>query len=207
MQFCNSNALMETPQSLHEYWFGGVADDEAGQRQSRLWWGKDGAVDAELTERFGSLVTAARSGRLEAWNSNAQGRLALILLTDQLPRNIFRGTPEAFASDPLARQLCLAGLERGDDKALKPIERVFFYLPLEHSESMPDQDHAVRLFTALFQAVPQPVMEQYRGFLTFALRHRHVIERFGRFPHRNAILGRQSSPEEEAFLTEPGSSF
>ncbi|WP_194712191.1 DUF924 family protein [Noviherbaspirillum soli] len=198
---------METAQSLHDYWFGGVADDAAGQRQGKLWWGKDVAIDAELTERFGSLVTVARAGQLAQWSDSPRGRLALILLTDQLPRNIFRGTPGAFASDLQARQLCLAGLERGDDKVLEPIERVFFYLPLEHSESMPDQDHAVRLFTALFQAVPQAVMEQYRGFLTYALRHRHVIERFGRFPHRNAILGRQSSPEETAFLAEPGSSF
>lgn len=198
---------METAQSLHQYWFGGIADHASGQRQAKLWWSKDAALDAELTERFGSLVTAARLGQLERWNDSAQERLALILLTDQLPRNIFRGTPEAFASDPLARQLCLAGLERGDDKALKPIERVFFYLPLEHSELMPDQDHAVRLFTALFEAVPEPVMEQYRGFLMYALKHRHVIERFGRFPHRNALLGRQSTPEETAFLAEPGSSF
>jgi uncharacterized protein (DUF924 family) len=198
---------METAQSLHQYWFGGVADHESGQRQAKLWWSKDAALDAELTERFASLVTAARSGQLEQWNDSARERLALILLTDQLPRNIFRGTPAAFASDPVARQLCLAGLDRGDDKALKPIERVFFYLPLEHSELMQDQDQAVKLFTALFQAVPQPVMEQYRGFLTYALRHRHVIERFGRFPHRNAILGRQSTPEETAFLAEPGSSF
>lgn len=198
---------METAQSLHQYWFGGVADHESGQRQAKLWWSKDAALDTELTERFASLVTAARSGQLEQWNDSARERLALILLTDQLPRNIFRGTPAAFASDPVARQLCLAGLDRGDDKALKPIERVFFYLPLEHSELMQDQDQAVKLFTALFQAVPQPVMEQYRGFLTYALRHRHVIERFGRFPHRNAILGRQSTPEETAFLAEPGSSF
>jgi uncharacterized protein (DUF924 family) len=207
MRFFNMKTPMETAQSLHDYWFGGVADDASGQRQAKLWWSKDAALDAELTERFGPLVTAARSAQLAHWNDSAQGRLALILLTDQLPRNIFRGTPGAFASDPLARQLCLAGLERGDDQALKPIERVFFYLPLEHSESMADQDHAVRLFTALFQAVPQPVAEQYRGFLTYALRHRSVIERFGRFPHRNAILGRQSSPEETAFLAEPGSSF
>lgn len=207
MRFWPLKIRMETAQSLHDYWFGGVASDESGQRQAKLWWSKDAGLDEEVTRRFGSLVAAARSGRLEHWNDSAQGRLALILLTDQLPRNVFRGTPEAFASDPQARRLCLAGLERGDDKALKPIERVFFYLPLEHSESMADQDHAVRLFTALFQAVPQPVMEQYRGFLTYALRHRHVIERFGRFPHRNAILGRQSSPEETAFLAKPGSSF
>jgi len=198
---------METAQSICDFWFGGVADDEAGKRQAKLWWSKDAGLDAELTERFSGLVTAARSGQLEQWNDSALGRLALILLTDQLPRNIFRGTPEAFASDPQARQLCLAGLERGDDKTLKPIQRVFFYLPLEHSESLIDQDHAVSLFAALLQAMPQPVTEQYRGFLTYAQKHRHVIQRFGRFPHRNAILGRQSSAEETAFLAEPGSLF
>lgn len=207
MQFCNLVASMETPDSLHAYWFGGAADDAAGQRQSKLWWSKDARLDAELLERFGDLAAAARSGRLEAWGDTVRGRLALILLTDQLPRNIFRGTPEAFASDQQARQLCLAGLERGDDKLLQPIERVFFYLPLEHSESMPHQECSVRLYTALFQQVPQAVMEQYRGYLTYALRHRRVIERFGRFPHRNAVLGRVSTPEEAAFLKEPGSSF
>lgn len=207
MQFCNLAHTMETADSLHDYWFGGTADDAAGQRQARLWWSKDAMLDAELSKRFGDLAAAARSGALDAWSGTAQGRLALILLTDQLPRNIFRGTPAAFASDHQARQLCVDGLARGDDKLLRPIERVFFYLPLEHSESMQDQEHSVRLYTALFQQVPQSAMEQYRGYLTYALRHRRVIERFGRFPHRNQILGRPSTAEESDFLKEPGSSF
>lgn len=198
---------METIDSLHDYWFGGAADDEAGKRQSKLWWGKDPDVDAQLEMRFGNLVAVARAGKLEHWSETARGCLGLILLTDQLPRNIFRGTPQAFGSDPQALAMCRAGLERGYDRLLRPMERVFFYLPLEHAESMAEQDRAVALYTALFQQVPQAVMEQYRGFLTYALRHRKVIERFGRFPHRNAILGRESTPEELAFLQQPGSSF
>ena len=207
MQLSQAAVFMETAQSLHQYWFGGVADDQAGQRQSKLWWGKEARLDAEVKARFGGLVAAARAGELVQWEQTPQGCLALILLTDQLPRNVFRGAPEAFASDHQARALCLGGLERGYDRQLKPIERVFFYLPLEHAESMADQDRSVALYTALFQEVPQPVMEQYRGFLTFALRHRRVIERFGRFPHRNPLLGRPSTEEELAFLQEPGSSF
>jgi uncharacterized protein (DUF924 family) len=198
---------MEKAESLHAYWFGGAADDSAAQRQSRLWWSKKPDQDAELARRFGVLVEAARSGALAAWADTAQGCLALILLTDQLPRHIYRGTAAAFSSDPMARALCLAGLDKGYDRQLKPVERVFFYLPLEHSESMADQERSVALYTSLFQQVPESQVEQYRGFLTFALRHRRVIERFGRFPHRNALLGRESTAEEAAFLTEPGSSF
>jgi len=198
---------METAESLHAYWFGGVADDTAAQRQSGLWWTKKPSQDAELAQRFGPLVEAARSGALAAWADTPQGCLALILLTDQLPRHVYRGTAAAFSSDHMARALCLAGLDKGYDRALKPVERVFFYLPLEHSECMADQERAVALYTSLFQQVPQSQVEQYRGFLTFALRHRRVIERFGRFPHRNAALGRESTAEEAAFLKEPGSSF
>lgn len=198
---------METVESLHACWFGGKADDAAADRQSKLWWSKSAALDDELARRFTPLVQAARSGALDGWANTPLGALALILLTDQLPRNIFRGTPAAFASDGMARSVALAGLEQGMDRQLKPVERVFFYLPLEHAESMADQERSVALYTRLFQEAPVSHLERYRGFLTFALRHRRVIERFGRFPHRNAILGRASTPEELAFLQEPGSSF
>jgi uncharacterized protein (DUF924 family) len=198
---------METAESLHACWFGGKADDAAADRQSKLWWGKSDALDAELAARFTPLVEAARAGALGSWADTPQGALALILLTDQLPRNIYRGTAAAFASDPLAHAVTVAGLHGGIDRQLAPIERVFFYLPLEHAESMADQDRAVSLYTRLFQEAPSSQLERYRGFLTFALRHRRVIERFGRFPHRNAILDRESTPEEISFLQEPGSSF
>ena len=135
-------------------------------------------------------------------------RLALILLLDQLPRNIHRGTPAAFAQDPLARDLCLKGLSIGADKSLSPLERVFFYLPLEHAESREQQARSVALFEALAaEQAGTPAQATFAGFADFARRHQVIIERFGRFPHRNDILGRTSTPEEAAFLQQPGSGF
>ena len=198
---------METADSLHDFWFGGGADEAAAQRQAKLWWGKSVEVDAAIASRFGELVEAARNGALDHWRSTPQGTLALILLTDQLPRNIFRGTPAAFASDPMAHELCTTGINNGFDLQLAPVERVFFYLPLEHAESMSDQDKSVAEYTGLLDQVPESEKETFRNYLEYAKRHRAVIERFGRFPHRNVILGRVSSAAEVAFLKEPGSSF
>ena len=198
---------METAESLHACWFGGNADEAAADRQSKLWWSKSATLDAELAARFTPMVEAARAGALDGWADTAQGALAFILLTDQLPRNIYRDTPAAFASDPMARAAAVDGIERGTDRQLTLIERVFFYLPLEHAESLADQHRSVSLYTQLSEEAPGSQGERYRNFLDYARRHRRVIERFGRFPHRNAIIGRQSTPEEIAFLQEPGSSF
>jgi uncharacterized protein (DUF924 family) len=198
---------METVESLHACWFGGKADEAAADRQSKLWWSKSATLDAELATRFTPMVEAARAGMLDGWADTAQGALAFILLTDQLPRNIYRNTPAAFASDPMARAVAVDGIERGMDRELTLIERAFFYLPLEHAESLADQDRSVSLYTQLSEEAPASQGERYRNFLDYAIRHRRVIEQFGRFPHRNAIIGRQSTPEELAFLQEPGSSF
>lgn len=198
---------METAESLHACWFGGPADEAAAQRQSTLWWSKSAELDAELARRFGDMVAAARGGALDDWTATPQGALALILLTDQLPRNIYRGAPAAFASDPRALSVCLAGLASGTDRQLAPVERVFFYLPLEHAESMAEQDRSVAVCTQLLDDVPDAVAARYRSVLDYAVRHRQIIARFGRFPHRNAILGRVSTAEELAFLAGPGSSF
>lgn len=198
---------METADSLHDFWFGGLADEAAVQRQSKLWWGKSAETDAEVGRRFGALVEGARTGALDDWRATPQGALALVLLTDQLPRNIFRGTPAAFASDRTAHAICVAGIGSGFDLELAPVERAFFYLPLEHAESLADQDQAVAQYAVLLEQVPESAKQTFRGYLDYAQRHRKVIERFGRFPHRNAILGRVSSAEEVEFLKEPGSSF
>ncbi|MGN6703018.1 MAG: DUF924 family protein [Burkholderiaceae bacterium] len=197
-----------TPHDILQFWFGAPADARVvAERQRKLWWSKNEAVDALVRERFGVAIDAAASGALDGWTATPDGLLALILLTDQFPRNARRGTPGAFGCDPAARRFCRLGLERGDDLALRPIERVFHYLPLEHSESLPDQDEAVRRFAALRDAVPEDDREPFDGYLDFARRHRAVIARFGRFPHRNAILGRASTAEETAFLAQPGSGF
>lgn len=199
---------METPDSIRDFWFGTGTDDAAAARDhAKLWWSKNPETDQLIRSRFAAQVEAAADRELDAWGATPRGLLALLLLTDQFPRNIHRNTPEAFAFDPLARTWCLSGLDRGMDKKLRPIERVFFYLPLEHSEAIEHQLLSVQLFTKLFQEVPAEQMDTFRGYLIFALRHRRIIERFGRFPHRNAILGRASTPEEQAFLEEPGLSF
>lgn len=200
--------IEETPESILNFWFGTGTDEAAvAKAQASLWWRKKSEIDRQLADRFGPAVELAGSGALASWMETPRTALALILLTDQFPRNIYRGTAQAFASDRLALAACRHGLEVGQDRQLRPLERAFFYLPLEHSESMADQERSVGLFSALFQQAPQARMETFRGYLTYALRHRRVIERFGRFPHRNAALGRTSTEEEKRFLREPGSSF
>ncbi|MBL0472413.1 DUF924 domain-containing protein [Aeromonas veronii] len=200
---------MQPWQPLLALWFGDEADDVLrATRQAPLWWGKSSETDALLASRFGELAEAAAKGSLAHWADAPSGRLALLLLLDQLPRNIHRGTPAAFAQDPLARDLCLKGLSIGADKSLSPLERVFFYLPLEHAESREQQARSVALFEALAaEQAGTPAQATFAGFADFARRHQVIIERFGRFPHRNDILGRTSTPEEATFLQQPGSGF
>ncbi|HWA13635.1 MAG TPA: DUF924 family protein [Burkholderiales bacterium] len=191
-----------------DFWFGNRVDDaEAAAEKQRLWWSADAAIDAEIGQRFGALVESAGRNELADWAQAPRGLLALILLTDQFPRNMFRKTPRAFAFDPAARAYCRHGIARGFDRRLRPIERVFHYLPLEHSEAAADQEESVRLFAELAERAPPRHRELYAGYLRYAERHREIIQRFGRFCHRNAILGRPSSPEEVEFLKQPGSSF
>ncbi|QAU33092.1 DUF924 family protein [Janthinobacterium sp. 17J80-10] len=199
---------METPESILAFWFGTAADDAAvAAAQSKLWWAKDAATDALMHQRFESTLAMAASGALADWGGTPQGRLALILLTDQFSRNMYRDSAAAFAYDALALAWCRQGLDLGIDQRLRPIERVFFYLPLEHSETLDDQALSVALFGRLLQQVPPEQRTVFEGFHDFAERHRVIIARFGRFPHRNAILGRASTVEETAFLQEKGSSF
>lgn len=199
---------METPDTIRAFWFGPLTGDAAVARtQARLWWKKDARTDAMIRARFEALPARAAAGGLNGWLTSPVGRLALILVTDQFPRNMYRGTPRAFAYDRLARAWCVAGLERGDDRALRPIERAFFYMPLEHSESLDDQQRAVALFRALADNAAPAHRAVFDDLLDYAVRHRDIIARFGRFPHRNSILGRPSSDAELTFLREKGSSF
>ena len=193
---------------LLEFWFGDDPDDSAvAVAKAELWWGHRQETDEQLQARFGAAASAAAADMLDHWTGSPRGRLALILLLDQLPRSIHRGTPEAFAQDPRARRVAEHGLESGADRLLRPIERVFFYMPFEHSEELADQDRSLALYRQLVSEVPEAQRQKFAGFLDYAARHREIIARFGRFPHRNAILGRESTPEEKAFLEEPGSSF
>jgi len=195
-------------QTVLDYWFGSNADEAAVVRQKGgMWWKSDAAVDDDLRTRFTEAVEMAGRDELDNWDSTPRGLLALIILTDQFPRNIFRNTPRAFFFDPIARAHCRDGIARGLDIQLRPIERVFHYLPLEHSEALHDQDESVRLFGALARKAGAANKDLYAGYLNYAERHREIIARFGRFPHRNRIVGRESTAEEIAFLKTPGSSF
>ena len=197
-----------SPATITTFWFGPPADDAAtAQARRGLWWSKNPATDNQIRRHFAQHVTAAAFGKYAAWADEPQGRLALILLFDQFPRNLYRNSPRAFACDSLALELALAGIAAGIDRQLRPVERVFFYLPLEHSESAAHQEHCVWLYEQLLAAVPPAWRDTFAGYLRYAERHRDIIRRFGRFPHRNRILGRASTPEETAFLREPGSSF
>lgn len=199
---------MSTWQPLLDWWFGaeGSATEVAAARQG-LWFGKRDSQDREAEARFGALVERALAGDLKDWLDDPQAWLAQLILLDQLPRMIFRNTPRAFAGDSRARPLLQEGLERGWDRRLTPIQRVFAYLIFEHAEDLPLQDRAVELFADLLNEAAVAERPLFANFLDFAERHQRVIARFGRFPHRNAILGRASTDEEQAFLREPGSRF
>ncbi|MBC8674233.1 DUF924 domain-containing protein [Aeromonas hydrophila] len=199
---------MQPWQSLITFWFGEETDDVIrAKRQAPPLVGQNSDTDALLASRFGDLVVAAAAGELAHWADSAEGRLALILLLDQLPRNIHRGTPAAFAQDAKARDLCLKGLSGGGSGAATAGTGLF-YLPLEHAESREQQARSVALFEGLAaEQADGPARESFAGFADFARRHQVIVERFGRFPHRNAILGRQDTAEEAAFLLQPGSGF
>lgn len=202
---------MANIETILEFWFGedsdNLDDSTIAGRQSGLWWGKSEATDAEIRRRFEPQVQAAGAGKLDEWKTSPAGGLGLIVLLDQFPRNIYRDTPAMFEFDDRARALSVEGLETGMDARLRLIERVFFYLPLEHSESIDDQARCVDLMRGLAREAPDDQKKVFEGFVGYAEAHRRIIDRFGRFPHRNAILGRDSSAEEIEFLKQPGSSF
>jgi len=199
---------METPETIHDFWFGTHPDDAVVIAQrSPLWWSKEPATDALMRERFEPVVAQAASGALNSWLATPIGRLSLILLVDQFPRSMYRDTPQAFAFDTLARQWCKEGIAQRVHDRLRPIERVFFYLPLEHSEALADQDEVVSRYRQLVADADPRLRTSFEGFLDFAVRHRDIIARFGRFPHRNRVLGRESTEDEMAFLGHPGSTF
>ncbi len=188
-------------QAVLDFWFGAAGSIEFMTLRS-LWFTKSDATDRAIAQRFGALIDAALRGGLGGWSAQPQSALAQIVLLDQFTRNVHRGTPHAFAGDARALAAARAMVQERTDAALAPLQRAFVYLPFEHSEDLAMQDEAVRLFTGLAEAAPETI-----GMLDYAHRHRAVIERFGRFPHRNVILARPSTPAELAFLERPGSGF
>jgi len=190
---------MPMQEEILEFWFGRPGTPEHGVSRS-VWFRKDPAFDAEIWARFGVAVETALAGGFADWAS-PRGALARILLLDQFTRNSFRDTPRAFAGDALALALAGEATARGDDRDLIPVERWFMYMPYVHAESPSAQERGVSLFRRLRDetGLVEP--------LPWAERHAEIIRRFGRFPHRNAILGRESTPQEVAFLAAPGSRF
>lgn len=200
--------MQQVRDDLLALWFGDNPDDSAVAAEKKdLWWGHNLETDAMLRDRFGTASTAGAVGVLDHWTGSPRGRLALVLLLDQVPRAIHRGLPESFAFDTDARNMASQGLASGADRLLRPVERVFLYLPFEHSEELADQEKSVELFKELAISVPERDRETFDAFVDYAVRHHAVVARFGRFPHRNTVLGRESTPEEIEFLKSPGSSF
>lgn len=185
-------------ESVLEFWFGPLAERHLSRK---AWFQKDPDFDANIRTRFLPLFEEVEAGALDSWRDHPQASLALIILLDQFPRNLFRGQARAFACDPRARIITRHVIALGFDQAWHPVQRIFAYLPLEHSESLADQEECLRLMKALMQFPETADMH------VWAEKHRVIIERFGRFPHRNAALGRQSTPEEIEFLKQPGSGF
>ena len=180
------------------FWFG--AGSIRGQSRSE-WFRKDPAFDEEIRARFLGLHEEAARGECSHWHDSADSCLALVVVLDQFPRNMFRNAARAFFTDPLARATARHALSQRFDNAMRPVERMFMYLPFEHSESIADQDLCAQLMQ------PLAAFPETRDIPLWAEKHRTIIARFGRFPHRNAALGRASTPEELAFLKQPGSGF
>jgi uncharacterized protein (DUF924 family) len=189
-------------QEVLDFWFGAPGSGQAGKPR-REWFVKSDAFDEQIRQRFGAAIEQALAGGLREWDAEGpQGMLARILVLDQFTRNAFRNTPRSFDGDPLALAAARHLVDGGAHKELAPLQRAFVYMPFEHAEDACMQERAVELFATL--AAEHPGFDE---MLDYAHRHRGVIARFGRFPHRNAILGRASTPEETEFLRQPGSRF
>jgi uncharacterized protein (DUF924 family) len=191
-----------------EFWFGDV--DELGRSDalhSRRWFMKDDAFDRDIAERFAGTFADVRAGKREQWLDDPRGRLAYVIVLDQFARNMFRGTPRMFEGDKQAQAAAVEGVARGDDALLGVNERSFLYMPFMHSEDLDMQDRSVALFTALAASAPAELRGGLAAAVQYAEKHRDIIARYGRFPHRNAALGRDSTSAEIEFLKQPGSGF
>jgi uncharacterized protein (DUF924 family) len=194
-----------TPEDVLTFWFGPPGSPPLAN--AKRWFERDAAFDAEIAARFGELVKRAGAGELEAWRDTPTGALALVIVLDQFSRNLHRDSALAFANDPAARDVAKDVRARSLDRALPPVLRAFLYLPYEHAEDLALQEESVALFAELRAEAPPELAGYLDEALDYARRHRDIVARFGRFPHRNAALGRASTPAEIEFLEQPGSSF
>ena len=193
-----------TSQDILEFWFEG---EPLGELQMTRWWKKNEATDQHIRDRFKSLVEEVHGGLSDQWSETAEGRLAAIICLDQFPRNMYRNDRRSFAYDSHALKLSREGLTNGQEKTLGPLQQTFFAMPLMHSEQLEDQDECVRQFERLVAEATGTLEGYLSNAHQFAIKHRDIVARFQRFPHRNAILERDSSDEEVHFLSQPGSSF
>lgn len=203
-------------QTVLDYWFGAEATDgstaprsaqQIAKQQNKFWWSKNATIDTDIHQRFEPTLKALLTGNYTSWFGTPQGRLAAIIVLDQFSRNMYRDNAQAFTQDSLALYWTLEGIRQGDDKKLTPLQRVFFYLPLEHCEQLNMQNLAIEKFTQLAADAPESFSDLAKGFVDYAHQHQEVIARFGRFPHRNALLNRISSSQEEEYLAQPSAGF
>ena len=206
----SSAAAAEDPRiaTVLEFWLGApVPTDASALTRQPLWFTKSDALDQEIRSRFGDWVRDARAGRLDGWAETAHGRLALVVLLDQFSRNAWRGQPESFAGDAKALALALQAHGNGHWDAVAPLARFFLALPLEHAEDPALQARSVALFQQLLAQATPETEKVLAGALDYAQQHQDVVARFGRFPHRNAVLGRASTEQEKTYLAQPGAGF
>ncbi len=196
------------PEHLLQFWFADAASDARKAEERYLFWFQAAPeTDAIIRTRFAGLVRQAQSGRLASWESQPRGWLALIIALDQLPRNLYRGTAAAFAADPLAQGVATRGLARCLDSSLHALEQLFCLMPFQHAEDLALQEESVRRGEAILATAPTEWTALVENLQGSARKHLSIIQRFGRFPHRNVLLGRTSTPEEQAFLDSGSGSF
>ena len=203
-------SALPTPKNILDFWIGEASQSgEAAGQKNKMWFAKSPELDAEIRKRFLTLLETLAAGPLaQEWaERGARERLAAIIVLDQFSRNIFRGSPRSFSQDMLALRLCKEGLALREDLSLSEAERIFFYLPLEHSEDVGDQSRSVEMFTALRRDAREDFQKLTESVVEYAYAHQSIIDRFGHFPHRNDVVARKSTTEEEAYLAKPGSGF
>jgi len=194
--------------AILEFWFGQLdPSGHVSEEFSKRWWKKSDSFDKEISTRFKTLLEEAAQGKLNQWAESAPGCLALIILLDQFSRNIYRNSEKSFEQDAHALHLAKKMIESGSDKTLHPLERVFIYTPFEHAENKEAQKKCLDYFQELLNEAPPKRKKEFERYLDYAVRHKKIVDQFGRFPHRNEILGRTSTPEEIEFLKKPGSKF
>jgi uncharacterized protein (DUF924 family) len=200
--------LVDSPEAILDFWFGdSLRFPGSVVERVQLWFTANAEFDREIRDRFSSLPERALRGELDGWSRRSESALALVLVLDQFPRNLFRGSARAFEFDPRALETAAEAVDARFDEELAPLQASFLYLPFEHSEDPTNQERSVQLFEQLVRRAPPELASTLEQAADYARRHRAVVQRFGRFPHRNKVLGRESSPEEVAYLESGGETF